>query len=263
MIFVISAMFLPPTKTASNKMKTPSITMSIHSYITGFFSKHSISTLLIIINLFVFTPLASAQVQGKITYEEVWERKFRNWSFTEEYTWELIFNDTIAVCRYVKKPEDPMERRPRWMRDPTDIYVTYPATSEVHDVINFMQRNFILKGASANFRWKMTGKQGMVESYPGMEARAIEGNDTILAWFSPVIPLSIGPREFRGLPGAIIYLEQDGGKRKITIQNLDLDYTPLAEDFQVEYPKGEKSSYNDFIKLRIEKTAELREMYGG
>ncbi len=236
--------------------------MSSHSIAPSFLPRLIIGLLLICLP-FVFIPQANAQVQGKITYEEVWERKFRNWSYTQEYTWELIFNDTIAVCRFVKKPEDPMENRPRWMRDPTDVYLTYPAVTEVHDAVNFMQRNFILKGAAPNFRWKMTGKQGMVESYPGMEARTIEGKDTILAWFSPVVPLSIGPREFRGLPGAIIYLEQDEGRRKITIQSLDLDYVPTEEDFKVDFPKGEKSTYEDFIKLRIEKTAELREMYGG
>lgn len=225
--------------------------------------KRSSSFIALLILFIVFLPKAEAQVQGKITYQEVWERKFRNWSFTEEHTWELIFTDTIAICRFVKPPEDNMEKRPRWMRNPTDMYISYPAVGEVHDAVSFMQRNFTIKGAAPTFKWKMTGKQGMVEAYPGMEARSIEGNDTILAWFSPVVPLSIGPREFRGLPGAIIYLEQDGGKRKITIQNLDLEYVPKPEDFEVELPKGEKSTYDAFIKLRIEKTAELREMYGG
>ena len=218
---------------------------------------------LLFIILLGFNLSSFGQTQGKITYKEVWERKFRNWSFTEDHTWEIIFNDTIAVCRWIKPKEDNNEQRPRWMRDLTDVYVTYPQNNEVHDAVNFMQRNFILKGSPATMKWRMTGKQGMVESYPAMEARSIEGKDTILAWFTPVVPLSIGPREFRGLPGAIIYLEQDAGRRKITIENLDLQYVPKESDFKVDFPKGEKSSYEDFIKLRIEKTAELREMYGG
>ncbi|MCC5915810.1 MAG: GLPGLI family protein [Cryomorphaceae bacterium] len=206
-----------------------------------------------------------AQTQGRIVFEEEWERKFRKWSMTEKYTWELIFNDTMAICRWVKPEIDEgvgAVRTYRWMQDLSDIYVSFPREKRVEDAQDFMRRTFVMQDAFPPFKWKMTGKQGLVESYPCMEAMYVDGQDTIYAWFSPRIPISIGPREFRGLPGMILFIEADGGSRKITIQSVDLEYLPTPEDFVYKLPKGQKMDYAKFLQLRREKADELKEMYG-
>ena len=219
-----------------------------------------------ILALFLFTLSVTAQQHGKITYTEEWKRDFRNWSYTETHTWELIFNDSIAICRWIKPKEEEKSAGAvqvyRWQMDINDLYVSYFAEKRIEDVQDFMRKTFIIKDNFPDIRWKMTGKQGLVESHPCMEAMYRDGDDTIYAWFSPRIPVSIGPREYRGLPGIILYMEADGGKRKITIEDVDLKYVPSEEELQYKLPKGQKSSYADFAKMRREKSEEMKEMYG-
>lgn len=216
--------------------------------------------------LFFSLQLLSAQNSGKIVFSEEWERSFRNWSYQESHTWELVFNDTIAICRWIKPEEDDKSTGAvqvyRWQRDVEDIYVTHIPDRKVEDAVDFMRKMFQVDGDFPNYRWKMTGKQGLVEEFPSMEAMTVDGQDTIYAWFSPRLQLPIGPREFRGLPGAILYLEADGGKRKISIESVDLSYELTNSDFDFSRPKGKSTTYKEFIPFRREKMQEMIDMYG-
>ncbi|MCH8547112.1 MAG: GLPGLI family protein, partial [Cryomorphaceae bacterium] len=195
-----------------------------------------------------------------------WERSFRNWSYKESHTWELVFNDTIAICRWIKPKEEDKSTGAvqvyKWQRDVEDIYVTHIAEKKVEDAVDFMRKMFQIDGDFPKYRWKMTGKQGLVEEFPCMEAMTTDGLDTIYAWFSPRMQLPIGPREFRGLPGAVLYLEADGGNRKISIESIDLSYQPTEADLAFSRPKGKSITYEEFIPFRREKMQEMRDMYG-
>lgn len=207
-----------------------------------------------------------AQISGKVVYNETWERKFRNWSYTETHTWELYFNDTIAVCHWIKPEAEEQTGSVKvysWMQDLEDVYVSHLPEKRVEDAVDFFRKMFLINGPFPGYRWKMTGKQGLVEEFPSMEAMTVSGIDTIYAWFSPRIQVPVGPREFRGLPGLILYLETDGGNRVFTIESVDLKYTPTASDLTYSRPnKGKDMTYEAFIKFRNEKAQEMKEMYG-
>ncbi len=207
-----------------------------------------------------------AQTSGKVVFNEKWERSFRNWSYTEAHTWELYFNDTIAVCHWIKPEEKESAGAVKtfsWMQDLEDVYVSHIREKQVEDAVEFFRRTFLIDGDFPSFKWKMTGKQGLVEEFPSMEAMTVSGSDTIYAWFSPRIQVPVGPREFRGLPGLILFLETEGGNRSFTLESVDLNYTPTSEDLSFKRPnKGKEMTYDEFIKFRNEKAEEMREMYG-
>lgn len=224
----------------------------------------NIKALLVFLGLLV-SSFAMAQINGKIVYNETWERSFRNWSYTETHTWALFFNDTIAVCKWVKpevKEQSGAVQVYSWQQDLADVYVSHLPQKQVEDAVDFMRKTFLIDGAFPAYRWKMTGKQGLVEEFPSMEAVTVSGRDTIYAWFSPRLQLPVGPREFRGLPGIILYLEADGGNRSVTLSSVDLNYVPSEKDLTVTRPKGKEMTYESFILFRNEKTEEMKEMYG-
>ncbi|MDX5448745.1 MAG: GLPGLI family protein [Bacteroidota bacterium] len=218
---------------------------------------------------FVSTYFAMGQRSGIITYAETIERNWRNRSFTEENTWKLAFTDSVAICTWVKPDEDEPQVSAggvtirSFRRQIEDHYVTYPRKKEVEDQREIFNKIFIVNGQYLDRKWKITGKQGVVLGYPCIEATLTMDTITILAWFTPRIPIGIGPREWRGLPGMILHMELDNGRHVITATKIEVDSPPSEADLQIpEKKKGEEIAWSEFEALRKEKEAEAREMFG-
>jgi len=101
----------------------------------------------------------------------------------------------------------------------------------------------------------------------GTERREISGFQTInattqmpnghsvIAWFTPDIPISDGPYLFWGLPGLILYVDVDNGRRIFSATAVQ-HTNDLAE---IQIPDGERISNAEFEELSRESMQRLRE----
>lgn len=142
-----------------------------------------------------------------------------------------------------------------------DIFFTNIKDSLVTDRRQVMDQSFIMEDEWITPKWNIANmKVGMKEiPLPTQLATAIsiEG-DTLLAYFTPSIPLSIGPRGYGGLPGAIVYLKvtKDGRSTEYTMTtmqpNAELDMAKPADEKVItrkEFDKQQKRA-NEMMERR-------------
>jgi GLPGLI family protein len=118
----------------------------------------------------------------------------------------------------------------------------------------FMTRVFLIEG-EINQQWKLTGNQKMILDYPCQEAVMEKDSSKIVAWFTPVIPVSAGPSNLGGLPGLILSVEKNDGKE--TINATSVEFATVPND-KIEKPdKGKKVTREEFDKIVEEKMKEM------
>ncbi len=83
--------------------------------------------------------------------------------------------------------------------------------------------------------------------------------ETIIAWYTPMIPANHGPGEFGGLPGLILELNTSN----TTILCTKVVLNP-KEEIAIEVPeKGKEVTKAEYQKIVDEKAQEMSERYGG
>lgn len=80
---------------------------------------------------------------------------------------------------------------------------------------------------------------------------------TLTAWYTPEIPVSMGPGEYNGLPGLI--LEVNADRTKILCSKIILN--PANKQEIKEPKKGKEVSQAAFNKILVEKMQEMRERF--
>ena len=71
--------------------------------------------------------------------------------------------------------------------------------------------NFIVESEIDNFDWKITTETKQVMGYQCYKATGLISNKKypdVVAWFTTQIPVNIGPKNYAGLPGLILELEE-------------------------------------------------------
>lgn len=203
-----------------------------------------------------FLGTLSAQItSGTIDYNESFTFDFGDWMDKErkeemakrmaagdfDRTGRLSF--TSDVFSYTQVVDKEKAAQGGWfarMGDNPDIFYTSMKDSLVTDRRRVMDQAFIMEDKWVAPKWNIANmKVGMKEiPLPTQLATAIsiEG-DTLLAYFTPSIPLSIGPRGYGGLPGAIVYLKvtKDGRSTEYTMTTMQ----PNAESDMAK-PADEK-----------------------
>ncbi len=124
----------------------------------------------------------------------------------------------------------------------------------------FFGRKFLIKGSGKKLAWKMAGEQKKIDNYLCMKATYQDSTRSLEAWFTPQIPVSIGPG-YGDLPGLILEVNINDGERKIVASKVDL--SPI-EDGTIEVPsKGKEVTREEFEKIQKEKMKEMEEEMGG
>lgn len=150
----------------------------------------------------------------------------------------------IEKASYFKMPEPNVKR----------IYYDLEKNELTQQII-FMTREFVVSDQIKRKPWKLTGKQSKVLKYNCMSAEFKDGENTITAWFTPEIPVSVGPDEFFGLPGLVLAIEVNGELSHVATS---IDLTPPKEVLLSKPDKGRKVDRKEFEKIVTEKLKEYR-----
>jgi GLPGLI family protein len=127
--------------------------------------------------------------------------------------------------------------------------------SKKFEQVEFMTRLFIVESEMEAVAWKMTGEMKKVMNYVCMGAELKEGEDTITAWFSSEIPVSVGPDQYGGLPGLILGIEKNG---VVVSLATSLSLKGMKKG-TIQKPKdGKKMSLEAFNEMVAEKREEVK-----
>lgn len=185
----------------------------------------------------------------------------------------LLFNETESLMRNAPKDEEaevPVTRRMRGGNGTVEIrmaggganavermLLTSMETGETIEQRDFMGRTFLIEGEQKPVPWRLTSEQGQYKGYLTQKAVATVDSTELIAWFSPEIPVPVGPEAYGGLPGAILLLDVDGGKTTYTASVIEPETT--FADGEFERPdKGKKVSQEEYDAVVAEKMKELQ-----
>ncbi len=119
----------------------------------------------------------------------------------------------------------------------------------------FMTRVFLIEADMPKDEWKLTGNQKIILDYPCQEAVKQEGENEVIAWFTPAIPISSGPSNYGNLPGMVLAVETNDGERTITATSID--FKEIAVDKIQQPKKGKKVSKEKYRAIVEEKSKEM------
>lgn len=174
---------------------------------------------------------------GTITYQQVIRYDFKNikeahgddqqtsaWlaSLPEEASamQVLHFNDEKALFEEAESNSVPVD--PRFqkaimyegMLSPPrpvvqKVYYDFEKKQKLRQV-EYLTRFFLVNSEIEAAPWKLGSEKKKVLEYTCMNATAMLDDQEIVAWFSPEIPVQLGPSIFGGLPGLILAVERNG-----------------------------------------------------
>ena len=127
---------------------------------------------------------------------------------------------------------------------------------------DLMGKKFLIESERKKIDWRMLGEQKEIAGYTCMNASYVKDSTTITAWFTPQIPLSIGPSALYGLPGAILQVDFMQGRSEVNILANEVLFQKLEKP--IEKPsKGKKVTEDEFDAIVEKQMAEMEEMRGG
>ncbi|MBA7550155.1 hypothetical protein ES705_42662 [subsurface metagenome] len=122
------------------------------------------------------------------------------------------------------------------------------------ELVELMTRFFLIENKIESENWKPGAEQRKIQGYVCQSATMKRGEETITAWFTPNIPISIGPDNYSGLPGLILAIDIN---EKNVILATSVDLTPPQETNLAKPKEGKKISQKAFDEILAEKTAEF------
>lgn len=200
---------------------------------------------------------------------------------------EVLFGNDQSLRRTMDEemPEEFSERAgvmhaTMMVGDAADVTYNNFATGQVIDQREFGAKNYIVTDSIHKLNWKLTGKTSTILNYPCQEAVAqligkravirmendqlkteeVPDTSSIVAWFTPTIPVPAGP-EYQGqLPGLILGININDGRTIYTA----IEVSGKTDVAAIKAPsKGKKVTVAAFNKERDKMIAEMQRNGGG
>lgn len=146
------------------------------------------------------------------------------------------------------------------------------SSKELINATEFFGKNFLIESDLANFHWKMEKETKQIGKYTCFKATAVvkekinafskdadkgEKEVNVSVWYTPQIPVSLGPDKYWGLPGLILGV--NAGDVQIVCTQVVMN---VKEKAVIKKPKsGKKITQEKFDKIVAEKTKEMRERF--
>ncbi len=126
-------------------------------------------------------------------------------------------------------------------------YVDFSDNS-VYSLHEMPGETFFVKQEIEN-NWQITSEQNKIYGYECKKAILLdkEGNKKVEAWFTPNIPVNIGPLESYGLPGLILLTKSFNktGEAYAGFSVIDIDFSKQKE---IEIPDLEPITFEEYIE---------------
>lgn len=128
---------------------------------------------------------------------------------------------------------------------------------------DLMGKKFLVTMDAAKLQWKVLDKQRQILGYTCIMASTKNADgQNVTAWFTPQIPLPIGPDGYSGLAGAVLALVVEREDGNITIAATEVVLKPLKK--KIEKPKkGQKVNEKEFDAIVEKRMQAMQEMHGG
>lgn len=222
--------------------------------------------------------MLNAQNSGEIIYEETMDLHRRMVGEREQFRefvpqfrsnkMILLFDDHQAIYKASEVQSEEIDAeheggrmRMRFMGAASGmVWQDYVNDQRVEER-DFMDKKFLIRGEPESHAWKLTGESMQVGQYLCQKATFQDSNRQVVAWFTPMIPVPLGPGEFGKLPGLVLHVDINDGERTITAQEINLKEIDSA--LIVEPKKGKEVSQEEFHEIVREKMEEMREQNGG
>lgn len=113
------------------------------------------------------------------------------------------------------------------------------------------------------YPWKLRGEMKPIHSYMCQLAyyESVKDSTYVVAWFSPEIPVGVGPENFRGLPGAILEIDVNFGE--LMIEAKSVRPGPVEDDTIKPPTKGKKVDQATFDAKNEEMMEAMKKRFGG
>lgn len=135
------------------------------------------------------------------------------------------------------------------------VYFDFEKNQKLEQV-EYLTRVFLVNSEIVAAPWKLGSEKKKILEYTCMEASVTLDDQEIVAWFSPEIPVSLGPSDFGGLPGLILAVERNGETAYVATS---VKLSPPAEESMVKPDKGSRVSLEEFEAIQEEKEKEQKE----
>ena len=160
----------------------------------------------------------------------------------------------------------------------TDVLYKNIAEKRYTNKTEISGKRFLIKDELPDFGWEMTGETKNIGNYTCYKATKTkeeekinfsrsengeekESKETVtiktVAWYTPQIPISNGPKKFWGLPGLILEIQEG----KETIVCTEIIFNPSDKIIVEEPTKGKKVTQKKYDKIMDEKVKEMLERF--
>lgn len=119
----------------------------------------------------------------------------------------------------------------------------------------FMGRFFLIKDAPKVYKWKITPEQKDLLGYRCQKAVLQDSVRKVEAWFTPQIPVSIGPANYGELPGMILELNLENGQTTLIADKVE--FKSLDKKDLEKPTKGKECTRAEYDKIVADKMKEM------
>lgn len=236
--------------------------------------------------LLILPSLSISQTKGRVVYKEATDSLVSNRPLTDNFysflnerkalrakiPLNLDFNKQESVF-YADAQTNVGISNERGYESTLKSFNFYYRNEETKMAIEQVvsERNYLVTTNTTDIIWEITNEQKMIGDFFCIKATTTvfahsitKGiyERTIEAWFTPSIPLPLGPRNIGGLPGLILELTYDGGKLTYYVESMD--FNPDYELGVKKPTRGKTVSWEDYYGAKPKVTKEnLKELIGG
>lgn len=172
----------------------------------------------------------------------------------------LHFRDAVSVMKAAPREEEPQDFESGGMRimfrqsDDESLHLDREAGTRT-ERREFLSRTFLIDGEPDDLAWQLTGDAAEFLGYTAYKATTMRDTVAVEAWFTPEIPVMVGPGPYGGLPGLILVVTEDEGRRTYIAQKVTLE--PLEEDALEPPTDGRRVTQEEFDAIVEEKMEEM------